>query len=282
VGRTAILQAKGTGHVDTERVQLLGRFTSALESAGFVFAREEAEHLLREAGSTETAEALLQRRLTGEPLEYVVGWAEFLGRRILVGPGVFIPRRRTEFLAAAALESARDRRSPVILDLCCGSGALSTVFAAALPHAELHAADLSPEAIAAAQANLGGRAAIHQGDLFAAMPPALRGGIDVIAANAPYVPTEQLALLPREARFHEPAAALDGGREGLELLRRIAAGAPEWLRRGGDLLVECSEDQAPALLADFTAAGFEPRVRTDAESQTAVVSGVLDPAGLAF
>ena len=255
---------------------LLGRFTARLQGAGCVFALEEAELLLRGARSAAEAEALLQRRVDGEPLEYVLGWAEFLGRRVRVVPGVFIPRRRTEFLAAAALGSAAGRQNPVILDLCCGSGALSTVFAAALPRADLHAADLSPEAVAAARSNLGGQAQVHQGDLFEALPRQLRGSIDVVAANAPYVPTEQLPLLPREARLHEPAAALDGGAEGLELLRRIAADAPAWLSRGGELLVECSEDQAPALAADFAGAGFTTTVRTDAETGTAVVSGVLN------
>ncbi|MEB7504914.1 putative protein N(5)-glutamine methyltransferase [Arthrobacter koreensis] len=246
-----------------------------LQSAGCVFALEEAEHLLRAADSPDEAEALLQRRLSGEPLEYVLGWAEFLGRRVRVVPGVFIPRRRTEFLASAALESASRWEHPVILDLCCGSGALSTVFAGAFPEAELHAADLSSEAVAAARLNLGERAEIHQGDLFAALPFRLRGSIDVVAANAPYVPTDQLPFLPREARIHEPAQALDGGREGLELLRRIAADAPAWLSSGGELLVECSEGQAPGLQADFRASGFQALVRTDAETGTAVVTGVL-------
>lgn len=255
--------------------QLLGRFTSQLQGAGCVFALEEAELLLRGARSATEAEALLQRRLTGEPLEYVLGWAEFLGRRVKVVPGVFIPRRRTEFLASAALESASGRNVPVILDLCCGSGALSAVFAAALSQAELHAADLAPEAVAAARSNLGEQAQVYQGDLFDALPRQLRGRIDVVAANAPYVPTEQLPFLPREARIHEPSAALDGGREGLELLRRITAQAPEWLSRGGELLVECSNRQAPGLAEDFDAAGFHTAVRTDTDTGTAVVSGTL-------
>jgi len=258
--------------------QLLGRFTARLQGAGCVFALEEAELLLRGARSAAEAEVLLQRRLTGEPLEYVLGWAEFLGRRVKVVPGVFIPRRRTEFLAAAALESASGRNAPVILDLCCGSGALSTVFAAALSKAELHAADLAPDAVAAARSNLGDQAQVYQGDLFDALPRQLRGRIDVVAANAPYVPTEQLPFLPREARIHEPAGALDGGREGLELLRRITAEASEWLSRDGELLVECSSGQAPHLMKDFQTAGFDATVSTDPDTATAVVSGTLkDP-----
>ncbi|KPN18753.1 putative protein N(5)-glutamine methyltransferase [Arthrobacter sp. Edens01] len=251
------------------------RFAAQLQQAGCVFALEEADLLLRGASSASEAESLLRRRLTGEPLEYVLGWAEFLGRRVHVYPGVFIPRRRTEFLAAAALESANRRNAPVILDLCCGSGALSTVFAAAIPQVELHAADLAPEAVAAARTNLGGQAQVYQGDLFDALPRHLRGRIDVVVANAPYVPTEQLPFLPREARIHEPAAALDGGREGLELLRRIAAQAPQWLSRGGELLAECSGGQATDLAEDFAAAGFDAAVRTDTDTATAVVSGTL-------
>lgn len=255
--------------------QLFGRFTAQLQQAGCVFALEEADLLLRGAASVSEAEKLLERRLTGEPLEYVLGWAEFLGQRVRVWPGVFIPRRRTEFLASAALDSASRRGAPVLLDLCCGAGALSAVFAAAFHRAELHAADLAPDAVAAARANLGERAQVHQGDLFDALPLQLRGRFDVVAANAPYVPTEQLPFLPREARNYEPAAALDGGREGLVLLRRIAAQAPEWLSPGGELLVECSGGQAPGLAEDFDAAGFDAGVRTDPDTDTAVVSGTL-------
>ncbi|MER1996985.1 MAG: putative protein N(5)-glutamine methyltransferase [Arthrobacter sp.] len=253
--------------------QLLGRFTAQLQDAGCIFALEEAQLLLRGAASLPQAEELLLRRIAGEPLEYVLGWAEFLGLRLEVRPGVFIPRRRTEFLASAALECAASWDAPVVLDLCCGSGALSAVFAAALPRAILHAADTAPEAVSTARANLGGKAQVYQGDLFGALPRQLRGRIDVVAANAPYVPTEQLPFLPREARNYEPAAALDGGREGLVLLRRIAAEAPAWLSRGGQLLVECSSTQAPSLVRDFAAAGFDVLIRTDTDTGTAVVCG---------
>ena len=253
--------------------QLLGRFTAQLQGAGCVFALEEADQLVRGARSPAEAEVLLQRRLTGEPLEYVLGWAEFLGRRVQVMPGVFIPRRRTEFLASAALEAASSRSAPAILDLCCGSGALSAVFAAGLPRAELHAADLTPESVAAARLNLGEDAQVYQGDLFEALPRQLHGRIDVVAANAPYVPAEQLPFLPREARIHEPGAALDGGREGLELLRRIAAGAPEWLSRDGCLLLECSERQVEAVALFMASHRFAPEIaRRDATDATVAIA----------
>ncbi|MEB7447331.1 putative protein N(5)-glutamine methyltransferase [Arthrobacter koreensis] len=262
------------GGMDADR-ELLIRFTAQLQQAGCVFAAEEAGLILRGGATVNDAESMLRRRLTGEPLEYVLGWAAFMGRRVRVMPGVFIPRPRTEFLAVAALESARGRTAPVILDLCCGAGALSSVFAADLPDAELYAADLAPEAVAAARMNLGTRVPVYQSDLFTALPRHLHGRIDIIVANAPYVPTEQLSFLPREARLHEPAAALDGGRQGLEVLRRIAAQAPVWLGKDGQLLVECSAGQAPDLAADVSAAGFQPLVRTDPDTATAVVSGTL-------
>ena len=171
------------------------------------------------------------RRCAGEPLEHVVGWASFCGRRVELDPGVFVPRRRTELLARLAIVHARaiadaHAAAPraLVVDLCCGSGAVGLVVAEAVPGVELHAADLDPRAVRCARRNLAGVGEVHHGDLFAPLPTALRGRVDVLIANVPYVPTSAVALLPREAREHEPRSALDGGGDGLDVLRRVPRG----------------------------------------------------------
>ncbi|WP_318241944.1 putative protein N(5)-glutamine methyltransferase [Arthrobacter gallicola] len=253
---------------------------SRLRSAGCVFAEEEAQLLLAAAGTNHELDSLLSRRAAGEPLEYLLGWAQFGALRIRVGPGVFIPRRRTEFLAAAVVDALRKHAegaggtAALVVELCCGSGAISAAVAAAVPSAQLHAADLSADAAGYARLNLGARAAVYQGDLFEALPHTLRGSADLVVANAPYVPTERLDFLPQEARLHEPAEALDGGEQGLTVLFRIAAEAPAWLRPGGRLFVECSTGQVPALAAVFTAAGLRPEVLQEEEADATVLSGL--------
>ncbi|MEU6157727.1 putative protein N(5)-glutamine methyltransferase [Streptomyces sp. NPDC047130] len=252
---------------------------AALRAAGCVFAEEEAALLVRAAASPDRLAALVTRRAAGEPLEHVVGWAEFRGLRIDLAPGVFVPRRRTEFLVARALALAPAART--VVDLCCGSGALGAVLAAALPGAELHAADIDPAAVACARRNLapyGGR--VHHGDLYAALPGALRGRVEILAANVPYVPTADIRLLPAEAREHEPAVALDGGPDGLAVLRRVAEGASGWLAPGGCVLAETSARQAPAALRAFTEAGLTAAVAVCEETEAHVITGVLPRAEL--
>jgi release factor glutamine methyltransferase len=218
---------------------------------------------------------MVTRRASGLPLEHVVGWAEFCGLRITVTPGVFVPRWRTEFLVAQAVALARP--GDVIADLCCGAGAIGIAVAAAVDRAELHAADIDPAAVGCARQNvaafLGPRGHVYQGDLYEPLPRGLRGRVAVAVANVPYVPTSEIALLPAEARVHEPLAALDGGPDGLDVLRRVAAGAPGWLAPGGHLLIETSERQAAAAQAAFTAAGLATRVASSADLGTTVVTG---------
>jgi release factor glutamine methyltransferase len=217
----------------------------------------------------------------------VLGWAEFAGLRVAVDRGVFVPRRRTELLVHEAAALARryaaadgdaGARPILVVDLCCGSGAVGMALDAALKQSarpiELHAADIHPAAVACARRNVaaaGGR--VYQGDLYEALPPELLGRVDILIANVPYVPTAEIALLPPEARDYEPRVALDGGADGLDLLRRVAAGAPRWLASGGGLLVETSERQAPAVVQIMTRVGLTARV---AESEpldaTAVVA----------
>jgi len=244
-----------------------------LREAGCVFAEEEAELLTGAAPSAEALEALVSRRVAGEPLEHVVGWASFCGLRIAVEPGVFVPRQRTELLVRAAAAEARSLRGrPVVLDLCCGSGAIGAAVATLLPVVELHASDVEPAAVRCARRNLaraGGH--VYEGDLFAPLPRSLRGRVNVLVANVPYVPTSAIALMPPEARDHEPRRALDGGDDGLSVLRRVAAEAPRWLAPGGVLLSETSEAQSASAAAVLSTAGLPPEVRT-AEGTTVVLA----------
>lgn len=249
-----------------------------LRAAGCVFAEDEARLLTAAARTPAELDALVERRVSGLPLEQVIGWAEFRSLRILVDPGVFVPRRRSEFLVETAISLAR-QPAPVIVDLCCGTGALGLAVAAGLDAAglggaELHAADIDPAAVACARRNVepaGGR--VYQGDLFGPLPPELRGRVAVLICNAPYVPSQDVAFLPAEARDYEPRGALDGGPDGLAVLRRAAAEAPRWLAPGGWLLVETSEPQAPAMTRAMTAAGLTAQVRTCEEYGATVVAG---------
>lgn len=239
-----------------------------LRAAGCVFAEDEARVLLESASSAAELEAMTVRREAGEPVEYVVGWAEFCGLRVGVSPGVFIPRPRTEFLVeiAAQLTPARG----VVVDLCCGTGALGLALAAAVPGIELHASDIDEVAVACARAN---GVDARLGDLFHALPARLRGHVDVLLANTPYVPTGELGLLPREARLYEAAITLDGGADGLDLQRRVATGAPHRLAPGGSVLLEASQRQAPASAAIFESAGFYVEVHYDEDRDATVVVG---------
>lgn len=238
-----------------------------LRAAGCVFAEDEA-HLLVATGLTGDAlEDLVARRVAGEPLETVLGWVGFAGRRLVVAPGVFVPRRRTELLARVAASYAGP--TSTLLELCCGVAPVAAV----VPAGDVHAADLDAVALACARSNVP-HATLHLSDLYDALPDVLRGRVDVLVANAPYVPTERIALMPPEARDHEPAVALDGGRDGVDLHRRIAAGAPEWLAPGGVLLVETSPDQAPLTTAAMRAAGLVTEVRTDDEVGGCVAVGL--------
>ncbi|GHH44752.1 putative protein N(5)-glutamine methyltransferase [Lentzea cavernae] len=234
-----------------------------LRAAGCVFAEEEAALLQETATGPQHLEDLVGQRIDGLPLEHVVGWAMFCGHRIVVTKGVFVPRHRTELL----VDLATNLKPEIAVDLCCGSGAVGAVLRHRLPSATVYAADIDPAAVACARQNLTN---VFEGDLFDALPADLRGRIDVVVANVPYVPTDDIAFMPIEARDHEARVALDGGADGLEVLRRVAAQAVTWLRPGGHLLSETSERQAPAALAAFTAAGLTTKLVTS-EDTTAVV-----------
>jgi release factor glutamine methyltransferase len=252
---------------------------SALRSAGCVFAEEEARLLLAEASTPDDLHRNVQRRAAGVPLELILGWAEFAGRRILVEPGVFVPRRRTELLVNEALALLPQWPLPapaVVVDLCCGSGAVGAAVIHQAPWVELHAADIEPAAVRCARRNvglIGGQ--VHAGDLFDALPAGLRGQVRVLVVNAPYVPTEAIRTMPPEARLYEPVASLDGGADGLDVQRRVAAGSPGWLAPGGHLLIETSQRQAAGTSGILAAAGFDTRTVRSEEVDGTVVVGRL-------
>lgn len=264
---------------------VLARVTRTLRAAGCVFAEEEAEALLDEARDAERLAAMVEQRVAGVPLEHVLGRVEFCGLRIAVTPGVFVPRRRTgllvdeaaELLGPGASVEGAGRARPVVVDLCCGTGAVGAALAA-VRDVELYAADIDPVAVACARRTVRPAAHVFEGDLFDALPDALRGRVDVLVVNAPYVPTEEIRFMPPEAREHEPRHALDGGPDGLDVHRRVAAGAVQWLSPGGHLLLETSERQAQGTLAIARSAGLAARVvRREDLDGTIVVARLLTP-----
>lgn len=248
----------------------------ALRRAGCVFAEDEAQLLLAQAAGPAELSRDVGRRAAGVPLEHILGWADFAGLRIKVDPGVFVPRRRTQLLVdatAAVLAALESSQPPVVVDLCCGSGAVGTALLNEFPGVELHAADIDPSAVACAWRNigpLGGK--VHQGDLFHALPVSLLGRVQVLAVNAPYVPTEAIGTMPPEARIHEPLLSLDGGSDGLDVHRRVAAAASGWLRPAGHVLIETSERQAAGTASILADAGFSvSTVHSDEVDGTVVI-----------
>ncbi len=254
-----------------------------LRAAGCVFAEDEAA-LLLEAATGDRLEELVLRRVAGEPLEYVVGWVDFAGVRVQLDLGVFIPRQRTTLLVDLALPLVEVRRAQrgaskptqpaVVVDLCCGSGALGLALAHRRPGIELHAADVDPVAVACARRNLEPLGAtVYLGDLDAPLPERLRGRVDVLVANVPYVPTAAIALMPPESRDHEPRDTVDGGTDGLDVVRRLAALAPRWLAPGGTILVETGTDQAAPAADAFAEAGLVATLHHDDERGATFVTG---------
>jgi release factor glutamine methyltransferase len=249
--------------------EVVARVTRELAAAGCISAAAEARWLVEEAADPLALRAMVARRAAGEPLQYVVGWAPFGRLRLLVGPGVFVPRPETEGLADRAAARLRamgpptDRGTPlgfpgplrpIAVDLCTGSGAIACFLAAEVPGARVVATELDPAALAWARPNTERYGVeLLAGDLDAPLPGELAGRVDVLCANVPYVPSGAIPTLPRDVRDHEPRLALDGGPDGLDVLRRVAARAGRWLAPGGFLLCEIGEDQgeaAAALLAD--------------------------------
>ncbi len=231
-----------------------------LRRAGCVAAEEEAVELEARAGGDQVLlERLVQRRVDGEPLAWVTGSTCFAGRRILVRPGVYVPRAQSELLVARAL--LRLPPDGCAVDLCTGSGAVAVALAHARPGATVVGTELDPAACACARDN---GVTVYPGDLTEPLPAALVGSVDLVTAVAPYVPTGALCLLPRDSRDHEPLIALDGGREGVGVLSRVIAQAARLLRLGGWLVVELGGDEADRVGGLLGSHGYR-QVRTSCD-----------------
>lgn len=219
-----------------------------LAEAGFVAAEEEAEELraAAPAGGAEL-EALVERRLTGEPLAWITGQVDFAGHTIAVAPNVYVPRWQTELLAARALE--RLPEGGVAIDVCTGSGALAVVLASR--PARVYATDVSEAAVACARSN---GVDAYVGDLFSPLPSGVVA--DVVTGVVPYVPTGELSLLQRDTFTFETPLSYDGGPDGCAILRRALSGAARVLRPGGALVLELGGDEAALIAEDLEYAGY--------------------------
>lgn len=282
-GPNGILTAKGTLPCDsptavgcdvvksrTETTERQARVTTRLRAAGCVFAEDEAALLISSTDSRDELERRVAERESGVPLEHVLGWALFDGLHIPVDHGVFVPRPRTEHLVARAATWLTPRS--LVLDLCCGTGAVGAALLERVPGARLIACDLDPAAVANARRTLEGRdARLSTGDLYDAVPPEERGHIDLVVIVAPYVPTGELEFLPHEARDFESFVALDGGGDGLAVLRRAIADAPHWLAPGGVFLTEVGETQAAEVAELMRQVGLVPCIHHDAELGVTIV-----------
>lgn len=243
-----------------------------LRAAGCVFAEDEAELLMAHASDPTHLDALLGRRVAGEPLEHVLGWAEFCGLRIAVAHGVFVPRRRTELVSRLAAHHASPRG--IVVDLCCGSGAIAAAVASQRPDLTVVAADIDPKAVGLAEVNLAPYGATAWvSDMDKGLPWELAGTVDVVTACPPYVPTSAIAMMPSEARDHEPQLALDGGADGTAGQAAVFAAAERLLRPSGTVVVETSEHLVDATRAAAARCGFATEVISDDDLGAVVVMG---------
>lgn len=220
----------------------------------------------------------IERRAAGEPLQYVTGEMPFRHIVLAVRPGVFIPRPETEVLVDAVLEAVAGVAEPLLLDLCTGSGAVALSLAHELPAARVYATEIVPATGEVARANaerlgLAQRVTVLDGDLFAPLPPELRGHMHAIAANPPYIPTADLAELPAEVAAHEPRVALDGGADGLDVVRRIVDEARVWLAPGGRLAIETDTGRAKDTAGLMSAWYEDVEVRSDLAGRDRIAIG---------
>jgi release factor glutamine methyltransferase len=258
-------------------------------------AREDAEELLTLATGTEPGDAngagerfsasqqrrfaaLVDRRVAGEPMALLRGYVEFRGLRLVVRPGVFVPRPSSETLAARAIRRLQRRWRPTLVDVACGVGPVALAVAHAVPNARVVGVDISATALAVARINQQRlrirNAEFHRGDLLSSVPRALRERVDVMTAHPPYVPRGDVRLLPKEITRHEPRHTLtDASTDGLGMVRRLADEAPAWLRRGGWLLIELSPDRAGPAAAELRTVGLaDVRILHEVGTPTRIVA----------
>jgi release factor glutamine methyltransferase len=250
--------------------QLYLHTVGVLRAAGCVFAEAEAKLLISEASNPKELDLLVNRRISGMPLEHILGWAEFRGQRYVVGPGSFIPR--SELMVDLAISLAHPKA--IILDVCCGTGALGVSTAMEIPGSSLYACDIDEGELIYARVNVRQvKGYVYAGDLFDALPSNLQGSVNVLLANVPYVPTDKIRLMPSEARDYEPKVSLDGGDDGLDIFRRVVGQAAQWLKVGGHLFLETARDQKDAALEIVRMCGLDARSVSSSEVQATIIIG---------
>jgi len=241
----------------SDRKMLTGRLTNA----GCVAPEEELDDLIGAAdGDRERLERLVERRMTGAPLAWVTGSTGFLGHRVKVDTGVYVPRWQSEILVRKAIECLPE--DGLAADLCTGSGAIAVALRLARPRARIVATEIDPSACRCAASN---GVEVFEGDMADPLPNDLYGRVDLVIAVVPYVPTEAFAYLPRDVREHEPSLALDGGPDGTRLLRAAIWAGSRLLRTAGTLILELGGDQDDAITEEACLAGFGAFARIEDE-----------------
>ncbi len=294
-------------NADIQTVRSLLQVTAGyLEGKGIESARLNAERLLADVLGLSRIEIFMQhdrpvlgdeldryrelvrRRAAGQPLQTILGETEFYSRAFKVEPGVFIPRPETERLVeiAAALVAPGDRSllEPVAVEIGTGTGVIAVSLALEVPRLAVWATDLNPAAVDLARRNahrhgVDGRVTVLEGSRYTPLPARLKGGVDLLVSNPPYIASAEIENLEREVAEHDPRLALDGGADGLVFYRALAAGLGPWLRPGGHLAVEIGADQGQAVPAIFAASGItELQVHKDYADRDRIVTG-RRPAG---
>lgn len=263
------LEAAGVGDARLE-ADLIWMTALGVDRAALYAAFPEAPPL----EAARRAEALRQRRINREPTAYLMGEREFYGLRIAVGPGVLIPRPETEAVVDETLRLVEGVSEPALADVGCGSGAIAVALAVARPDAVVHALDVAPRALELAARNAAAhsvseRVRVAESDLLAALP----GRVNAVAANLPYVASADIPLLEPEVSRYEPREALDGGEDGLDLVRRLLAEAGARLLPGGALILEI--DPRQSAVARSAARGCFPAARIRVERDLAGRERVL-------
>jgi release factor glutamine methyltransferase len=220
--------------------------------------------------------AMVARRAGGEPFPMITGRIEFYGLDLEVRPGAFVPRPSSELTVARAARRLHKRRDPVVVDVCTGAGPIALALADEFPSAHVWAADIAEEGLDQGRRNarrLGlDNVRFRRGDMFGALPNRLRGTVDVITGHIPYVPVDEVGDLPDEVKEHEPLYTLtDDSDDGLTLIRGAIEAAPEWLKPGGWLLLEVSDDLTTKLRRMCRKAGLEDHGVADDEDRLSVV-----------
>lgn len=282
----------------THALDVIRALRGRLAAAGIESAAREAELLVQHVlslsraevfgenpalreGQIDLLEDLIDRRAAGEPLQYLMGRQSFRSLELEVGPGVLVPRPETEILVERALGLLRGLEKPLVADIGCGSGAIALSIAMEHPGARVYATEVSPEAMRWAERNLGSNLEadvfLGLGDMFDPIPPELKGKFDLVVSNPPYLSEQEIAEAPADVRDHEPAIATVAGPTGLEVSARLASAALDWLRPGGNLLLETHPGQAARLETLLSSLYADVTTSPDLSGHLRVIGGAKPP-----